>query len=115
MYQFSYADIQEDGVAEAREREREAITHSINLMKFAIAQGPESRAAIDAVYFVSRLWVRFVEDLASPENQLETELKANLISIGIWIIKESERIRRRESENFQGIIDISSIIREGLK
>lgn len=115
MYQFSYADVQEDGVAEAREREREAINHSISLLTAAKASGVESRDAIEAVYFVSRLWVRFVEDLASPENQLDQELRANLISIGIWIIKESERIRKRESNNFQGIIDISIIIRDGLK
>ena len=115
MYQFSYADIQEDGVAEAREREREALTHSINLLRLAIQKGVESREAVDAIYFTSRLWVRFVEDLASPENQLDQELRANLISIGIWVVKESERIRRRESDNFQGIIDISSIIREGLQ
>ena len=115
MYQFSYADVQEDGVAEAREREREAINHSISLLTAAKANGLESRDAIEAVYFVSRLWVRFVEDLASPENQLSNELRANLISIGIWIIKEAERIRQRKSDNFQGIIDISMIIRDGLK
>ncbi|WP_412051151.1 flagellar biosynthesis regulator FlaF [Hoeflea sp. Naph1] len=115
MYQFSYADVQEDGVAEARERERKAINHSISLMNVAKANGIESREAIEAVYFVSRLWVRFVEDLASPDNQLEQELRANLISIGIWVIKESERIRLRQSDNFQGIIDISIIIRDGLK
>ena len=115
MYQFSYADVQEDGVAEAREREREAINHSISLLTAAKANGLESRDAIEAVYFVSRLWVRFVEDLASPENQLSNELRANLISIGIWIIKEAERIRQRKSDNFQGIIDISQIIRDGLK
>ncbi len=115
MYQFSYADVQEDGVAEARERERGAINHSISLLQAAKTNGLESRDAIEAVYFASRLWVRFVEDLASPDNQLAEELRANLISIGIWIIKESERIRKRESSNFQGIIDISIIIRDGLK
>ena len=115
MYQFSYADVQEDGVAEAREREREAINHSISLLQAAKASGLESRDAIEAIYFVSRLWVRFVEDLASPDNQLTEELRANLISIGIWIIRESERIRKRESDNFQGIIDISIIISDGLK
>jgi Flagellar biosynthesis regulator FlaF len=115
MYQFSYADVQEDGVAEAREREREAITHSINLLRLAKTKGTGTREAVDAVYFVSRLWTRFVEDLASPDNQLEQELRANLISIGIWILKEADKIRRQESDNFQGIIDISSIIREGLK
>lgn len=115
MYQFSYADVQEDGVAEAREREREAINHSISLLKAAKAKGLESRDSIEAVYFVSRLWVRFVEDLASPENQLDQALRANLISIGIWVIKEAECIRQRQSDNFQGIIDISIIIRDGLK
>ena len=115
MYQFSYADVQEDGVAEAREREREAINHSISLLQAAKANGLESRDAVEAVYFCSRLWVRFVEDLASPDNQLAAELRANLISIGIWIIKESESIRKRQSDNFQGIIDISVIIRDGLK
>jgi hypothetical protein len=39
MYQFSYADVQEDGVAEAREREREAINHSISLLTAAKASG----------------------------------------------------------------------------
>ena len=115
MYQFSYADVQEDGVAEAREREREAINHSISLLTAAKANGLDSRDAIEAVYFVSRLWMRFVEDLASPDNQLSNELRANLISIGIWIIREAERIRQRQSANFQGIIDISIIIRDGLK
>ena len=115
MYQFSYADVQEDGVAEAREREREAINHSISLLTAAKANGVDSRDAIEAVYFVSRLWMRFVEDLASPDNQLSNELRANLISIGIWIIREAERIRQRQSANFQGIIDISIIIRDGLK
>lgn len=115
MYQFSYADIQEDGVAEAREREREAITHSMKLLRLAGQKGGDSREAIDAIYYTSRLWVRFVEDLSSPENLLDQELRANLISIGIWILKELERIRQRESDNFQGIIEISSIIREGLK
>jgi len=115
MYQFSYADVQEDGVADAREREREAINHSISLLNAAKANGLESRDAIEAVYFASRLWVRFVEDLASPENLLSDELRANLISIGIWIIKEAELIRQRKSANFQGIIDISIIIRDGLK
>ena len=40
MYQFSYADVQEDGVAEAREREREAINHSISLLTAAKKQWP---------------------------------------------------------------------------
>ena len=37
------------------------------------------------------------------------------ISIGIWILKEIDRIRLRESHNFKGIADIITIIRDGLK
>lgn len=57
----------------------------------------------------------FVEDLKSPENQLNIELRANIISIAIWILKECDQIRRRQSVNFQGIIDVTTIIRDGLK
>ena len=32
MYQFSYAEIMEDGVADAKERERQALTRSIELL-----------------------------------------------------------------------------------
>ncbi len=57
----------------------------------------------------------FIEDLKHPDNQLEIQLRANLISIAIWILKECDRIRRRQSTNYQGIIDVTTIIRDGLK
>jgi flagellar protein FlaF len=56
-----------------------------------------------------------IEDLKQPENELAAELRANLISIAIWILKECERIRKRQSENYQGIIDVTTIIKDGLK
>ena len=46
---------------------------------------------------------------------LQEELRANLISIAIWILKEIEKIRKRESTNFQGIIDITTIIKDGIQ
>lgn len=115
MYQFSYAEIMEDGVADAKDRERQALTKSIELLS-AAKDGPNMRAAsIEALFYTRRVWVRLIEDLQSPENQLDEELRANLISIAIWILKECELIRKRESVNFQGIIDVTTIIRDGLK
>jgi flagellar protein FlaF len=70
---------------------------------------------VEAVYYTRRVWIRFIEDLGNPENQLDDELRANLISIAIWILKEIEKIRKRESTNFQGIIDITTIIKDGIK
>lgn len=117
MYQFSYAEIMEEGVAVSKDRERQVLDRSIALLKAAMASdgGNQSREAIEAIYFTRRVWIRFIEDLGDSENQLQAELRANLISIAIWILKEIEKIRKRESSNFQGIIDITTIIKDGIK
>lgn len=115
MYQFSYAEIMEDGVADAKERERQVLNRSIELLEAARDKEGYSREAIDALFYTRRVWIRFIDDLKQPENQLDVQLRANLISIAIWILKECDRIRTRQSNNFQGIIDITTIIRDGLK
>ena len=115
MYQFSYAEITEDGVVDSEDRERQVLDRSIALLASAGRQKGYSREAIEAVYYTRRLWIRFIEDLRAPDNQLDESLRANLISIAIWILSETEKIRKRESSNFQGIIDITTIIRDGLK
>ena len=115
MYQFSYAEVMEDGVADAKERERQVLDRSIELMRAAAERGRNSNEAVEAIYYTRMLWVRLTEDLCLPDNQLEPELKANLISIAIWILNETEKIRKRESDNFRGIVEITTIIRDGLK
>lgn len=115
MYQFSYAEIMEDGVADAKERERQALDRCIQLLSAARDKSGYGRDAIEALYYTRRVWVRLIEDLQNPENQLDDDVRANLISIAIWILKECDRIRKRQSANFQGIIDVTTIIRDGLK
>ncbi|QRM54250.1 flagellar biosynthesis regulator FlaF [Sinorhizobium sp. BG8] len=115
MYQFSYAEIMEDGVALSKDRERQVLDRSIALLIAAKNAPTFGREAIEAAYYTRRVWVRFIDDLSNPENELDKELKANLISIAIWILRETEAVRKRKSDNFQGIIDITTIIRDGLK
>ena len=45
---------------------------------------------------------------------MPTALRARLVSIGIWVIKEIERLRSGESRDFVSIIEINQIIRDGL-
>ena len=71
--------------------------------------------ACAAVLFVRRLWNFFLEDLSSSENDLPKELRAELISIGLWIMKEIEQIRLEKSSNFKSLIEVSENIRDGLK
>jgi flagellar biosynthesis activator protein FlaF len=115
MYQFSYADIQTDSVADAKDRERQLLSRSIDLLSSAHQQGPDSREAIEAIHFLNRVWTSFVEDLGSSDNELPVELRANLISIGLWLLREAEEVRQGRSDNFEGLIEVSQIIRDGIQ
>ncbi|MEX0955120.1 MAG: flagellar biosynthesis regulator FlaF [Rhizobiaceae bacterium] len=115
MYQFSYADIQTDSVADARDRERQLLNRSIELLTTAMEAGPKSPATAEAVHFVNRIWTAFIEDLGSDENELPQELRANLISIGLWLLREAESVRQGRSQNYEGMIEVSQIIRDGIQ
>jgi flagellar protein FlaF len=115
MYQFSYAEVLDETPQGARERERQAIDRSIELLCAAEAAGVGSRAAIDAILFVRRLWSYLIEDLARPDNDLPPKLRADLISIGLWVTREAEQIRLEASSNFKGLIEVSTAIRDGLQ
>ncbi|TPN82667.1 flagellar biosynthesis regulator FlaF [Mesorhizobium sp. CU2] len=115
MYQFSYADIQTDSVADAKDRERQLLTRSIDMLSAASAVGIESMEAVEALHFTNRIWTTFVEDLGSSDNALPKELRANLISIGLWLLRETEDIRQGRTNNFEGLIEVSQIIRDGIQ
>jgi flagellar biosynthesis activator protein FlaF len=115
MYQFSYADIQTDSVADAKDRERQLLTRSIDMLVAARAVGCDSMEAIEAIHFLNRVWTSLIEDLGSPDNALPKELRANLISIGLWLLREAEDVRQGRSDNFDGLIEVSEIIRDGIQ
>jgi flagellar biosynthesis activator protein FlaF len=115
MYQFSYAEVLDETPQGARERERQALDRSIELLEAADKAGVRSREAIEALLFVRRLWSVLIEDLGDPENDLPQALRADLISIGLWVMREAELIRLEKSSNFRGIVEVSTVIRDGLK
>lgn len=115
MYQFSYAEIQSDSVADAKDRERQILSRSIDMLIVARDKGVESIEAMQAIHFLNRVWTTFVEDLGSEDNSLPAELRANLISIGLWLLREAEEVRQGRSNNFEGLIEVSQIIRDGIQ
>ena len=114
MYSRQYAESLEDDPAEARLREGAALDHSIALMEEAEAAGHSSAAATKAIFFTSKLWKVLIEDLADPCNMLPQALRAQIISIGVWILKELERLRTGEARSFVDVIVVSKAIRDGL-
>ncbi len=65
--------------------------------------------------FLQRLWTAFVQDLAHPDNELPDKLKAQLISIGFWVMRESSRVALGEHNDLNALIDINTMIQEGLR
>jgi flagellar biosynthesis activator protein FlaF len=115
MYPFSYAEVVEDSSENSRERDGQALDVSIALLKKADESGPESVESVQALYYATRLWSAFIEDLGRPENGLSQQLRAALISVGISVMREAERIRNGTSTSFKHLIEISTIVREGLR
>lgn len=115
MYMKLYEQVAEDTSERIRNNEIRAIEHSIQLMKKAGDVGMKPVDVVEAVFFVNRLWGVLMEDLASRDNELPEELRAKLISIGIWVLRTTEEIRQEKVTSFESLISISQIIAMGLK
>jgi flagellar protein FlaF len=114
MYEFAYNSIVEESSRAMRAQEARALDRVIAQMREAESYGPRSKAGIHALYQLRTLWTVFLDDLNGPDNALPTPLRARLLSIGIWVIKEIERLRTGEADEFSPIIEINQIIRDGL-
>jgi flagellar protein FlaF len=115
MYKFYYGEVLDESPKEARERERSALERSIELLQIAEQKGTTAPEAVEALHFVRRLWGIFLEDLAKPENGLPQKLRADLVSIGLWVMREAEEVRQGRSKDFKGLVEISRTIAEGLR
>jgi flagellar protein FlaF len=114
MYEFAYNEIVEESSRSMRAEEARALDRVLSMLRDAQAAGPKSRQGINALYQLRTLWTVFLNDLNGVENGLPTALRAGLISIGIWVIKETERLRGGQSGDLGALIEINQIIRDGL-
>ncbi len=115
MSKASYHEMIEESAASGRQQEAAAISHSIELMSGADAEDANPKDKVIALHFTRRLWELLLRDLASPENGLPRSLRADLISIGLGILRDLEKVRQRQKESFETTISLSKIIYEGLK
>jgi flagellar biosynthesis activator protein FlaF len=114
MYQSAYQDIMEAGASSTRSREREALERSVVLLKLARETGFRSHRGAEAIYTANRVWSFLIEDLSLSDNELPDEVRANLISIGIHVLKRLADLRAGEAEAVDDIIEITEIIQGGL-
>jgi flagellar biosynthesis activator protein FlaF len=114
MYEFAYNEIVEESSRSMRAQEARALDRVITMLREAESSGPKSRQGISALYQLRTLWTVFLDDLTGTENGLPASLRAGLISIGIWVIKEIERLRGGDVSDLAPLIEINQIIRDGL-
>jgi flagellar protein FlaF len=115
MYRFSYAEVMEDSSDECRRREYDLFERAIALLKAADGSTHNSPEMLNAMVFVQRMWNFLMRDLASPDNGLPEKLKGQLISVGLWMMRETDLIVRGETNNVTALIDVNTMIQEGLK
>ncbi len=114
MYKMSYAEIMEGNAQSQRESEKAALDRAIALMTAAGAKDNASTEVTDAVAYVQKLWMFFIENLSDPRNELDDALKRDLVAIGVWAVAESDRILADPSKSFSALIDVNKMIRDGL-
>ncbi|WP_025898041.1 flagellar biosynthesis regulator FlaF [Sneathiella glossodoripedis] len=78
----------------------------------AEAKGPV--AVVKAVADNRQLWLTLQVDLASEENKLPLELRAQLLSIAIWVNKYSVDAMKGEA-SLEPLITVNKQIMEGLR
>jgi flagellar protein FlaF len=104
----------EDSGREARSREQQALNHGIALLQNIQSGVLEPSEEADALLYIRNLWTFFIQDLSSPRNGLPEPLRVQLISIGLWVIKEAERLREEELSDVSDLVAINIVIRDSL-
>jgi flagellar protein FlaF len=83
------------------------------LMHAATLDTSEIAARIDALDWNRRLWSALATDCSDPDNSMSPELRAQIISISLFVSRHSSAIMRGE-DDFEALIDINRMIMQGL-
>ena len=114
MNRPSYAEAIEDGSGVARRREQAAFDYGVKMLTRLREEDATYQERLDAMLYMRRLWTFLIDDLGNPANDLPLELRSTLISIGIWMIKETEHVTDGRLDNLEDMIATMTAIRNGL-
>lgn len=83
------------------------------LLEAEQAPDDDIQTRIDALDWNRRMWTALASDCASAQNVLPDAVRAQIISLSIWVHKHSSAVMRRE-EQIGPLVDINRIIMQGL-
>jgi flagellar protein FlaF len=97
-----------------RELEYRAFGHVTAALVRANTKPPPAPAELAAALDANRrLWNVLSADCSTPENQLPTTLRAQIISLALWVSRYSSEVLREGSE-LEPLIDVNRTMMEGL-
>jgi flagellar protein FlaF len=83
------------------------------LIEVRDADNPTPRQKVDALDWNRRMWSTFSSDCGVPGNQLPKELRAQIISLGLWVSRYTTEVARGKAD-VDALIDVNTAIMEGL-
>jgi flagellar protein FlaF len=84
------------------------------LMDAAEADPLDFSTRMDALDWNRRLWSTLATDCAGADNQLPPPVRAQIISLSLWVNRHSSLVMRRV-EGFDALIDLNRTIMQGLQ
>jgi flagellar protein FlaF len=83
------------------------------LMDASRAEPTDIKTRIDAIDWNRRLWAALASDCACPENALPAAIRAQIISLSLWVSRHSSAVMQGK-EAFEPLIEINRIMMQGL-
>lgn len=83
------------------------------LMHAAAVERSDIPTRINAIDWNRRVWSALASDCAAPENKLPVEVRAQIISISLWVARYSSAVMRGE-ESFEALINVNRAVMQGL-
>ena len=71
------------------------------------------KARVQALDWNRRLWSTLAADCSEPANELPMPLRAQIISLSLWVNRHTSAVMRREEE-MADLIEINRMIMQGL-
>ena len=83
------------------------------LMHAATVDKSDMATRIDALDWNRRLWTALATDCSDPDNALNAPMRAQIISISLFVGRHSSAVMRGD-DDFEALIDINRSIMQGL-
>lgn len=75
--------------------------------------GPHKARLFEAIHWNRRLWSALAADCVNDDNKLPQVVRAQIISLSIWVTRHSSMVARDEAA-VEPLIDINRTIMQGL-